>query len=80
MYGKTNTVLLSNIKKKKENLKMCVATLFISSIGVMEKKSLSRVWLLVTLWTGARLLWPWNSPNKNTGVGSHSLLQGIFLF
>ena len=22
---------------------------------------------------------PWNSPDKNTGVGSHSLLQGIFL-
>ena len=21
---------------------------------------------------------PWNSPRKNTGVGSHSLLQGIF--
>ena len=24
-------------------------------------------------------LWPWNSPGQNTGVGSHSLLQGIFL-
>ena len=24
-----------------------------------------------------RLLWPWNSPGKNTRVGSHSLLQGI---
>ena len=23
-----------------------------------------------------RLLWPWNSPGKNTGVGSHSLFQG----
>ena len=22
---------------------------------------------------------PWDSPDKNTGVGSHSLLQGIFL-
>ena len=27
----------------------------------------------------ARLLWSWNSPGKNTGVGIHSLLQGIFL-
>ena len=27
----------------------------------------------------ARLLCPQNSPGKNTGVGSHSLLQGIFL-
>ena len=25
-----------------------------------------------------RLLSPWNSPGKNTGVGSHCLLQGIF--
>ena len=27
----------------------------------------------------ARLLCPWNSPGKITGVGSHSLLQGTFL-
>ena len=26
----------------------------------------------------SRLLCPWNSPGKNTGVGSCSLLQGIF--
>ena len=26
-----------------------------------------------------RLLWLWDSPGKNTRVGSHSLLQGIFL-
>ena len=25
-----------------------------------------------------RLLCPWNSPGKNTGVGCHSLLEGIF--
>ena len=25
-----------------------------------------------------RLLHPWDSPGKNTGVGHHSLLQGIF--
>ena len=30
------------------------------------------------LWS-ARLLCPWNSPGKNTGMDSHSLLQGIFL-
>ena len=28
------------------------------------------------LWP-TRLLCPWNSPGKNTGVGCHSLLQGI---
>ena len=27
----------------------------------------------------ARLLCPWVSPGKNTGVGCHALLQGIFL-
>ena len=26
----------------------------------------------------ASLLCPWNSPGKNTGVGCHALLQGIF--
>ena len=30
------------------------------------------------LWP-ARLLSPWDSPGKNTGVGCHALLQGIFL-
>ena len=34
----------------------------------------------VTLWTeAAKLLCPWNSPGKNTGMYCHSLLQGIFL-
>ena len=38
------------------------------------------VWLFVIhgLWP-ARLLCPWDSPGKNTGVGSCSLCQGIFL-
>ena len=27
----------------------------------------------------ARLLCPWDSPGKNTGVGCHSLFRGIFL-
>ena len=44
-------------------------------------KSLSHVQLFVTPWTVAppRLLCPWNSPGQTTQVGSHSLLQGIFL-
>ena len=36
-------------------------------------KLLSRIWLFVTSWNS-----PWNSPSQNTGVGSLSLLQGIF--
>ena len=31
-----------------------------------------------TPWTAARLLCPWDSSGKNTGVGCHALLQGIF--
>ena len=27
----------------------------------------------------ARLLCPWDSPGKNTGVGCHTLLQEIFM-
>ena len=37
-------------------------------------KSLSLVWLFATQW----LYSPRNSPDQNTGVGSFSLLQGIF--
>ena len=37
-------------------------------------KSLSHIWLLAT----HELYSPWNSPGQNTGVGSLSLLQGIF--
>ena len=37
----------------------------------------SHVQLFVTLWT-TRLLCPWNSPGKITGMGCHVLLQGIF--
>ena len=35
---------------------------------------------LATPWTVAcQALCPWDSPGRNTGVGCHSLLQGIFL-
>ena len=40
---------------------------------------LSHVWLIAIPWTlFHQVLCPWNSPGKNTGVGSHSLPQGIF--
>ena len=45
----------------------------------MKVKSLSHVQLFVTPWTIQwRILSPWDSPGQNTGVGSLSLLQGIF--
>ena len=40
---------------------------------------LSQVRLFATAWTVAQLLCPGDSPGKNTGVGCHFLLQGIFL-
>ena len=45
--------------------------------GIVVKSCLT----LVTPWTQApaRLLCPWDSPGKNTGVGYHFLLQGMFL-
>ena len=39
----------------------------------------NRVWLSMTLWTiPTRILYPLESPGKNTGVDFHDLLQGIF--
>ena len=40
---------------------------------------LSHVQLFATLWTITRLLCPWDSPGKHTGVDCHFLLQRIFL-
>ena len=44
-------------------------------------KSLSRVQLFATPLTEkpTMLLCPWDFPGKNTGVGCHFLLQGVFL-
>ena len=33
----------------------------------------------IEIYTSTRLLCPWNSPGKNTGMGRHYLLQGSFL-
>ena len=50
------------------------------SIKKGKCQSFSHVWLFVTPWTVAcQLLCPGNSPGNNTVVGSHSLLQRIFL-
>ena len=59
--------------------------LFVFSVSISrtrESESVSHchVWFFVTPWTVAytRLLCSWDSPGRNTGVGCHSLLQGIF--
>ena len=41
---------------------------------MQKRKNLFSVCLFLN-----RFLCPWNSPGKNTGMGCHSLLQGIFL-
>ena len=48
---------------------MCVCTLSCSVVS--DSLRLHGLW-------PTRLLCPWNFPGKNTGVGCHFLLQGIF--
>ena len=85
MYGKTTTIL----KKKRKKMywgwqwALCLCVLFID-VYHNEKwklknfdvkwKSLSHVQLFATQWTYSS----WNSTGQITGVGSLSLLQGIF--
>ena len=59
----------SQISSQFSNFHKCHAKCMLSQ--------LSRVWLFGTL-KPTRLLCPWDSPEKNTGVGCHVLLQGIF--
>ena len=48
-------------------------------LGLPYAQMLSRVQLFVIPWTVTpRLLCPWGSTSKKTGVGYHFLLQGIF--
>ena len=53
---------------------------FLNGTIICKSMSHSIMSDFVTPWTAAtRILCPWNSPARNTGVGSRSLLQGIFL-
>ena len=46
----------------------------------LHAQLLGHVRLFATTWTvTCRVLCPWDSPCKNTGVGCHFLLQGVFL-
>ena len=57
-------------------LGFCHSIMFVklNLIVVWKWRSLSRVLLFATPWT----IQSWNSPGRNTGAGSLSLLQGIF--
>ena len=56
---------------------MKLEDIMLSEINVHARSVMSR--LFATPWTvTTRLLCPWDSPGKNTGVGCHAHLQGIF--
>ena len=61
-------------QKQDENLKICIEPRVCCAYYVA---------LVISLWLHGlkptRLLCPWGSPGKDTGVGCHFLLQGIFL-
>ena len=67
---------------KLENPALCSNQLYL-----MKSRYFSMWWCVrsvasdsAALWTVAcQALCPWDSPGKNTGVGCHALLQGIFL-
>ena len=56
---------------------------FLNKVNIILSESASLLVVSDSLWPHwlqfTRLLCPWSSPGKNTGVGRHSLLQGIFL-
>ena len=72
------------MKVKEENekfgLKLNVQkTKIIASGSISSVQSFNCVQLFMTPWTAAHQARPWNAPDKNSGVGCHFFLQGIFL-
>ena len=69
--------LLRNMKDYIKNKRICF-----SSGWKWKSESVSGSVVSDSLWSHephpTRLLHPWNSPGKNTGVGCHFLLQDIF--
>ena len=57
------------------SIQMCPVVTLMLYYGALVTRSCPALWIP---WT-QRLLCPWDSPGQNTGVGCHSLLQGIFL-
>ena len=66
--GKSEIRSLSHIVHK--NVCVCVCV-YVSHSVLSDSMQPHGLW-------PTRLLCPWDSPGKNTGVGFHSLLQGIF--
>ena len=81
-YGGQNTIMLKCITHFYE-LFSCIMLLpspLLALVLPISSRSVSHSVISSSLWFhGQYLLYLWNSPGKNTGVGGHSLLQGIFL-
>ena len=74
--GKVGDDLYSRFPQPRPYWHLIVVVVVVICVCVCGQ-SLSPVGLFVTLWA-TRLLCLWDSPGKNTGVGCHFLLQGIF--
>ena len=61
---------LDNVLKSRDDI-------LLTKVYIVKVKSESRSVMSDSLWPH-ELYSPWNSPGQNTGVGSLSLLQGIF--
>ena len=73
MQGAQVQSLVRELRSHMAQLRVCMR----ACLGTL---SLSHSPLFATPWTvPTRLLWPWDYPGKNTGVGCHCLLQRIFL-
>ena len=69
--------ILSEVASSKISLfALCVESLFNEKVKVLVTQPTSSNPMD---YSPSGLLYPWNSSGKNTGVGSHPLLQGILL-
>ena len=55
------------------------STLISTSLFYFSEENVNCSVVSYTLWPHGLYFSPWDPPGKNTGVGHHSLLQGIFL-
>ena len=78
---KSARTMILNFPVSRIIIRVCCSNYQVYGIFLCTLSHFSHIQLLATQWTVAhsRLLCPWVSPGKNTGVGCHFLLQGIFL-
>ena len=69
-----HSLIALRVKLKLSSFSVCVCVCVCVCVW-----TLSRVRLFLTPWTVAARFCPWDSPSKNTRVGCHFLIQGIFL-